>query len=221
MGHDRGALRSSVDEGPGPAAIGLVALLLLTVPLAGCADDGSPSGGDSPAEGEAFTARDGIDQARSVADGWSSSAELAGITMIEQAEEPEQWPDEAFAYQGDGEVGDGYIGQWLYFFIDGDQQLGVYVNADGETHTDEDPPGQTPSQPLGDWSVDSNETAETAKDNDTFSEIVSAEDASVLYALQEGQQGTVWFASAKSESMDANQSVVVDAQTGEGQAFGR
>lgn len=201
-----------------PTTVAAIAWLVLTVPLVGCADDRRGSG-QPPAEGEAFTAREGLETARNAADEWSTGAELAGVTMAEQEEAPEEWNPSAFGYTGDESIGDGAIPQWLYFFVDGDEVHGVYVDQDGQLYEDPEPPGQTPQDPLAEWGIDSSDAADAAREDEDFAEILSADDAGVLYALQQGEEGPVWWVQARSEAMDDERAILVDAETGEARPF--
>jgi hypothetical protein len=47
-----------------------------------------------------------------------------------------------------------------------------------------------------------------------------ADDAEVSYGLGQGQQGAAWLISAQSSSMGSQQTVIVNAETGESQTFG-
>lgn len=211
--------RDGADGSPRKARAALAVLLLLTVPLAGCTDDGSPSG-EAPAQGEAFTAREGLETANASADAWSNGATVAGVTMIEEGGMPDEWPEDAFDYTPDDAIGDGQIPQWAYFYVDGEDHLAVYVNEDGDTFQDEDPPGEMPGQPLGDWPIDSDAAADAAREDDNVTRILEADDAQVLYALQESDRGPAWFLRVSSEAMDEEQTMLVDAETGEAQALG-
>lgn len=215
---DRRPRATDEREGSSTARALLAVLLLLTVPLVGCADDGSD--GEPPAEGQVFTAREGLETANASAEEWSSEATLAGVTMIEHPGTPDEWPGDGFAYTPDEAVGDGRIAQWAYFYIDGEDHLAVYVNEAGETFQDEEPPGQMPDEPLGDWPVDSDEAADAAREDDNVSEILEADDAEVLYALQESQRGPAWLVRASSETMEEERTMVVDAASGEAQPIG-
>jgi hypothetical protein len=219
MGQDR-CTPTTDEASPSATTASFVALLLLTVPLAGCMDGGSDQETQPPTEGDLFSAREGLEQANQTAESWSADAELAGISMIEQGGEPENWPAAAFNYTSDPSVGDGEVPQWLYFYTDGETVMAVYLNAEGETHQDEDPPNQTPEQPITNWSVDSTEAVDAAQEDENFSAIADEDDAEILYALQEGQQGPFWIMRARSDAMDQNRTMVVDAQTGEAQSFG-
>lgn len=205
------------DAGSAGRAAVLV-VLLATVPLTGCMEEGTDSA-EPPAEGEAFTAREGLATAQGVAENWSAEAELAGITMAEQQQAPQEWDPSAFAYTADEDVGDGAIPQWLYFFVAGDEVRGVYVGQDGQLYEDPDPPGQTPETALAAWEIDSSDAVDAAREDDNFTRILSADDAGVLYVLQEGEGGPVWWVQARSESMDEEKAMLVDAQTGDARAF--
>lgn len=205
----------------------LAAVLLVTVPLAGCAGGGGPSNGadGGQAAGEAFKAKDERATAEQIAQEWSSDATLIGASTIETGEQPDQWSQQGFEFIPDGAIGDGLAPQWVYFFEDGKgDKLGVGVNANGDTYQNTEADPQSPGGPIESWSVNSVDAVDAAKENETFSSILEEDDAEVLYFLAGGessQDAPQWLLRASSDAAGEEQTVIVDAETGETRTFGR
>lgn len=202
----------------------VVGLLLLTVPLVGCAEDGG--GPSSGTDGEAMTAADGLQDARSVAEEWSQGAEFIGAGTLETDNgTPEKWPSEAPEFRLDDNIGDGLAHQWVYTFKnDADERLNVHVNSEGETYQ------KTPEQEdlfmnstIEDWNVSSSEAMEAAKEEEQdFKDTVAADDAQVGIILGAGDSDRVgWLLDVQRASTDDQVTVIVDATTGDVQRFGR
>lgn len=220
----------SSDDERGLSTFGalVVAAVLLAVPLAGCAGPGAGNGdgggGPDAAAGDPFKARAQLSTAEEIAEGWSSDATLIGISTIESDQKPDNWTQDGFEFTPDRTIGDGLSPQWVYFFQNGDgEKLGVGVNADGETYENTDARPQSPGGTLETWSVDSAAAVDAAKSNETFSSVLEAEDAEVLYFLagpaQQGQAPN-WLLKASSDARGEEQTVFVNAQTGETRTFG-
>lgn len=200
----------------------LVGVLLLAVPLVGCAE-----GGNQPAaNGDAMTAEDGLADAEAVATDWDESAEFIGAGTLETTrEEPEDWASEAPEFQPDEEIGDGLAPQWSYAFKNGDdERINVYVTAGGETYQEDSPQEDfLMSAPVDDWSVSSQEAVESARDEvDDFDAVLEHDDAEVGYVLAAGEGGDAgWIVDAQSQANDEQVTVSVDAETGEVQRMGQ
>lgn len=224
MTGNRTATTRGDGSGGGSASVRLlVGLLLLAVPLVGCADDGS---GPSGADGEAMTAADGLEDARSVAEDWSQDAEFIGAGTLETDNgTPEQWPSEAPEFRPDENIGDGLTHQWVYTFKnDADERLTVHVTSEGETY--QEPTQQEDvfmNSTIEDWNVSSSEAMDAAKEAEQdFKDTADAEDAEVALILGAGDRGNVgWLLDVKRASTDEQVTVIVDATTGDVQRFGR
>jgi len=203
---------------PGNLRYLMVALILLAAPLAGCADDGGTN--SLQADGDGMLAEDGKAAADSEADDWAEDARLVEIATIELGPEAEQ-PD-----QGDLEMnlttddtpGDGVAAYWKYTYRDGDDAaMNVFVNAQGDTETSTDV--QTDSdQEVSDWNISSEEAAEKASEDENFTSLLEAEDATVLYGLLGGDE-QAWLLSVESPSQDEQRQLIVNAETGEMRPF--
>ncbi|PSG97797.1 hypothetical protein BRD56_03645 [Thermoplasmatales archaeon SW_10_69_26] len=203
---------------PGNMRYLMVALILLAAPLAGCADDG---GTNSPqADGEGMLAEDGKAAADGEAQAWAEDARLVEIVTMELGPEAEQ-PD-----QGDVEMnltpddtpGDGVAAYWKYTYRNSDDEaMNVYVTAQGDTETSTEVETDSERE-IGDWNVSSEEAAEKASEDENFTSLLEAEDATVLHGLLGGEE-PAWLLSVESPSQDERRQLVVNAETGEMQPF--
>lgn len=198
----------------------LAGLVLLTVPLVGCADGGGPS-----PSGEAMTARDGLGDAEAAAQDWSEDAVFIGAATLETTNEtPEDWAPDAPEFQADDEIGDGMAPQWSYSFKSSDdERVNIFVTAGGETYQ------HTPQQEdffmgseIEDWEISSPDAVDAAKEEiEDFEQTADADDAEVGVFLGAGDSGQVgWILDAQSDEMDQQVTVSVDANTGDVQRFG-
>jgi hypothetical protein len=188
-------------------------VVLLTVPLVGCVDDGQ-----TPATGseDGMRAADGLDQARAIAEDWNSEAELVGASTRETtADSAEDWPEDGPDWQADDEVGDGYAPQWVYTFEAGDDLLSVFVTDDGQTHEQErDEQTFIMQDPIEDWSITSADAVEAAREeHDGFASTLEEEGAEVDHLLAKGNDQKAWALIAHGE--DGQVEVTVDAETGD------
>lgn len=208
-------------QGPRTGLILFAVTLLIFVPLAGCAGNGDSNG--APPSGEAFEASDQRSTAEVIAEDWSGDATLVGVATREMGQQPENWSQEEFTFTPDENIGDGRVPQWVYFFEnDEGDTLGVGVNAAGETYSNPQAQPRSQGGEIVDWSVDSAAAVDAAKENQTFSSILEADDAAVLYFLSGPQQqggAANWAVQAASETMDQEQTVLVNAETGETRTF--
>lgn len=208
------------DQGSLTASL-LAGLLLLTVPLVGCAEDGGPS---SSAGGEGMTAADGLEDAEAVAADWSQEATFIGAGTLETSrEEPEDWASQAPEFQPDENIGNGLAHQWSYTFENADgERINVYVTDEGETYQESsDQADFFMNAEVADWSVDSQEAVETARDEvDDFDAVIGTDGAEVGYVIAGGEDGdTAWILDAQAD--DEQVTVSVDAETGEVQRMGQ
>lgn len=200
----------------------LVSLLLVTVPLVGCAQDGG--GGGAVGGGDGMTEADGLEAAEPIAEEWSAEAVLIGAATIETTGEgPEQWPSQAPEFRSDDAVGDGLAPQWGYTFKDGEERIVVYVREDGETYQGPEPQEDAfMDAELENWELDSTDAVETAREEDgNFSATIEADDAEVGYFLVGGEDGNeTWVLDVQSATEEEQVTLVVDAHSGEVQRFG-
>ncbi len=195
----------------------LVGVLLLTIAFAGCmGEDPAPGDGD----GEEMTADDGLEVAEQEAMDWSSDATLFSISSIEtHGDPPEEWPTDAFEFQQDDTLGDGYAPIWAYTYQDDEQnEVTIFVNTEGETYQGSGDSGFS-QNPLESWELDSPEAVEIAKEDGNFSSILEADDAEIGYFLGGEEDGAGWLLNAQSDSMGEEATVLVDADTGERETF--
>ncbi|HJQ93191.1 MAG TPA: hypothetical protein VJ874_02775, partial [Candidatus Thermoplasmatota archaeon] len=181
----------------------LVAALLAAV-SAGCI--GAP--------GKTMTAREGLDDARSVAEGWAEGRELGllGIMAVEPFKHI-QSTDEAgeveaeFVTHLDGNPGDGNAPGWVYGFFDGERCIVVMLAAGlgvlaegyetcadadvqaGEGFEEETDEGIGPDL-VGDWSIDSSEVADILADEEDWPDL--GDDGTYFWGLFPDDGQTVW-----------------------------
>lgn len=213
-------VREGEDEGfsRGIRLASLAVLLVAAVALAGCAENDAGEDEDLQA-GEGMVAMDGVETAEAAAMEWSGDATLVGAFTFETSgEEPPDWPEDAFSYEPDGTVGDGLAPAWAYSFADGGDSVTIFVSSDGETYQDSGEEN-TSENPLESWSVDSTGAVEAAKEDEDFAGVLEAEDAEVGYLIGEDQDGPMWWLTARSEEMDEEVNLFVDAETGEVEQF--
>lgn len=191
-----------------------VGLLVLTVALVGCAQDGDSG---AAADGDAMTAQEGLDAAETAAEEWSSDATFIGASASETAADShEDWPAEAPEWQPDAEVGDGRSPQWIYTFEDAEGNLAnVYLTADGQTHVADREEGTFFMQdPVEDWSVSSADAVQAAADADEeFASAIEEDGIEIGYLLAQGGGDKLWLINA--QSSDGNVQMEVDAETGD------
>lgn len=215
---------SEASNGPGDSGSGyahglLVAVMLLTVPLVGCADDGG--GGGVGVTGDSMTAREGLDAADARAEQWADDPTLVGAFTAEWKQSPpEDVPQDEIDWKADGDITDGLSHVWGYAYKDGSgNSMAVLVNTDGNVALN-DTEGSDFQEAVEDWEISSSEAVDTARENQTFETILGADDAEILILLLQGQEGPAWWITAKSESMDQEQPVIVNAISGERSTFG-
>lgn len=188
---------------------------------AGCAND---AGNGAPSNGT-FAAAAGLETAQAEAADWSEDAELIGLVGGELPdEEPAQDRPGNLTFTPDDEIGDGRAGTWLYTFqtASGDT-LDVIVDTDGQTESREE--SQLADQfggPIENWTVQSPQAAQTAKEDDAYASVLEAEDAQVIVGLSHfddpgmpDTEAPLWYLTAESAQQDREETVFVDSETGE------
>lgn len=215
-----------------------MALVLLTMGLAGCAGGGPPadgdqtsgdgavSGGEPSDDGSAdagggapFTAQRQLDTARGEAASWSSAAELVGAATVEAPSEDAQTAgaDAWGAQVPDETVGDGEAPAWSYHFFSSAENawLTVTVHADGATETNETDDSHGLSSSISSWNVSSAQAVSIAKDHDRFANVSDDEGATVAVTLMDPGSGPIWRVRAHSPEADSSPGIEVDANTGQ------
>lgn len=201
-----------------PAAL-LLAALVAAPALSGCLGSAQATAGD-----HASTAEDRASE-------WSSNPRMIQVVGLEgsfafgfgdwagSADEDAPYWDRA---RDDPDVGDGRTEIWVYRFVsedDPDTVLEVVVDKEGEiVHTDEEPRGG--DEPVGEWSVDSDEAAETAREgNQGLREGTSSDHYGMVLLLQEDDdpENPTWtvVGGGGDASGGGGGIVVIDAVTGE------
>lgn len=191
----------------------LLALALLTAPgLAGCIQGA-----------QAATAQQTADPARDRAADWAEDAELASATGMEGRHGGQHEADYWDRAGDDEEVGDGRCKVWRYVFVADSKPDEAYVVAlddEGEVLEQQTQPRSEDDAALGDWSVDSDEALQIAKEaNDDLAEGIDRDNYGLLMELERdsANENPAWFvAGGGAESGEAAGGyVVLDAVTGD------
>lgn len=204
----------------------LAGLLVLAVPLVGCAEDGG-DGDAATGGGDGMTATDGLEDARDEAEDWNAEAQFIGAGTLETDEQdPDDWASEAPEFQADETIGDGLAHQWSYTFKDAeDNRINVYVTDEGETYQEEAQQEDAfMDAAIDDWTIQSTDAVDAAREEvGDFDAVLDADDTEIGYILVSGENegDTGWLLDAQSESNDEQVTVTVDGETGEVQRFGQ
>jgi hypothetical protein len=194
-----------------------LALLVVTVGLAGCASE-------SGAAPEPLSAREALESAEPTVRDWQDEAELLVLSGFEGGEDSpamqrERTGDqrESFPLHADPLPGDGRAPQWVMVFIAGNETRSVRVSADEVAWMDEGAqPAGPGAQPVGNISIDSTDAVQRLlDDSEAADRIVAASDAAVFYTLGGTSEGPRWQVRASSHSQGAQETRFVDARTGE------
>lgn len=198
----------------------LVALVLLTAVVAGCAGEPSEQG-PSP-----ISAREAFQTAQETVEAWNEGAELLAVSGFEggeqspavqrQREQPENDQD-AFQVRADSFPGDGRAPQWVMVFMAENQTRSILATGDEARWMDEGARGASPgAQTIDAWPIDSTDAVDRALEaEEGFDELLAARDVSVFLTLGSGSQGTQWRIQAQSHQEGEQALVLVHAETGE------
>ena len=197
------------------------------------------SAGCIGAPGKTMTARDGLDDARSVAEGWAEGRDLGllGVMAVEpfkhvQSTDETGEVDAEFVTHLDGNPGDGNAPGWVYGFFDGERCIvvllaaGLGVLAEGyETCSDvdvsvseEDGEGEASSSAdsgpdvIDDWAIDSDEVGEILAGEDEWPDL--GDDGTYFWGLFPDEGDVLWVVGGIGEDGESVEAVV-DAMTGE------
>jgi hypothetical protein len=194
-----------------------IAAILVTTPLAGCLGSA-----------QAATAQQEESQARDEAQTWADDAELASVVGIEGAfvagftafgaGSADHW-DRA---NEDDDIGDGRCKVWKYTFVSEskpDEAYFVVVDHEGEI-VDSGTEDRDDQGPIGEWSFDSDEALDTAKDaNEGLERGTSSENYGLVIVLDDDEdyENPTWFVAGGGgdSSGGGGGVVVVDAVTGD------
>jgi hypothetical protein len=192
-----------------------IALLLLAVPLTGCAGDAADE------VSVPITAMEAYEKALPTADAWSQGAPLVTLSGFEGTE---NCPANAREGEGipthtDHQPGDGEAVQWVLIFADDalERTRTMRVTNDGATWIDDARATETRPTPLrANWTVDSTEALDAARESSNeLLQATAATDACLFATLGHGQTGASWQIVARSPSSGQSATVFIDATTGE------
>lgn len=184
----------------------LLVTLLTSLTLAGCLGGG----------GQTASAMDLLEDAASVASGWTDAPALAGVVSIE--------PFQRYFEEGEGEIilhldptpGDGLAPGWVYLFDGGDRTVfvvmaaGLGVLAEGWMAEDEADEEFDAASTIEGWNVDSDEAAAIIADETDWPSPM--ENTTMLWSLFQTEDGPVWF--VEREDPDADYYAAVHAGNG-------
>lgn len=136
------------------------------------------------------------------------------LVRVEGVEPPRrvETEEQTIVIHEDPVPGDGKAPGWVYTFEDAGRTVTVALRADGEIVAEsvDDDPG--PTEPLGDWSLGTDEAAEAVFEHPNVSE--PGQEVVVRWTLTGGDE-PVWKAALSTPGSFDEQSVVVDARDGE------
>lgn len=136
------------------------------------------------------------------------------LVRVEGVEPPRRVETEerTIVVHEDPEPGDGETPGWAYTFAGQDRAVTVAVRADGEIVAEAVDADPGPTEPLGDWSLGSEEAAEAVFEHPNVSS--PGEEVIIRWTLTGGDE-PVWEAALSTPGSFDEQSVVVDAREGE------
>lgn len=195
-------------------------VLVVLAALAGC------TGSDQAQDPSPISAREALEAARPTVEAWNEDAELLIMSGFEggaespalerQKRQAEHGVDNGFSVYADTLPGDGRAPQWVMVFLADGESRSVQVNADKTAWMDERArPAGAGAQPVGNWTVDSPEALERAREASEIDPLLAADDASVFLTLSGGSRGSQWQLRVSSHSVGEQKTLFVDAESGE------
>lgn len=195
-------------------------LLVVAAGLAGC------TGSEEETSPSPISARQALEAARPTIDAWDEDAEpliMSGFeggaespALQRQQRQAEHGVDNGFTVYEDTLVGDGRAPQWVMVVLAGNESRSLRTTADETTWMDEQAqPAGPGAQAIGNWTIDSPEALERAREAKEIDELLAARDASVFLTLSGGPRGSQWQLRVSSHSVGEQRTLFVDADTGE------